>query len=27
MHRADVSQRDQYPLGDEGHDVELIRAN
>ena len=26
MHRADVSQRDQYPLGDEGHDVELIRA-
>jgi radical SAM superfamily enzyme YgiQ (UPF0313 family) len=27
MHRADVSQRDQYPLGDEGHDIELIRAN
>ncbi|HVT83371.1 MAG TPA: radical SAM protein, partial [Phycisphaerae bacterium] len=27
MHRADVSQRDQYPLGDEGHNVELIRAN
>lgn len=27
MHRADVSQRDQYPLGDEGHHVELIRAN
>jgi radical SAM superfamily enzyme YgiQ (UPF0313 family) len=26
MHRSDVSQRDQYPLGDEGHDIELIRA-
>jgi radical SAM superfamily enzyme YgiQ (UPF0313 family) len=26
LHRADVSQRDQYPLGDEGHKVELCRA-
>ncbi len=26
LHRADVSGRDQYPLGDEGHNVELIRA-
>jgi radical SAM superfamily enzyme YgiQ (UPF0313 family) len=26
LHRADVSQRDQYPLGDEGHAIELIRA-
>jgi radical SAM superfamily enzyme YgiQ (UPF0313 family) len=26
MHRADVSQRDQYPLGDEGHEIELIHA-
>jgi radical SAM superfamily enzyme YgiQ (UPF0313 family) len=27
LHRADVSQRDQYPLGDEGHDVQLIKAS
>jgi len=26
LHRADVSGRDQYPLGDEGHAVELLRA-
>jgi radical SAM superfamily enzyme YgiQ (UPF0313 family) len=27
LHRADVSQRDGYPLGDEGHHVELLRAH
>jgi radical SAM superfamily enzyme YgiQ (UPF0313 family) len=27
LHRADVSQRDGYPLGDEGHRIDLLRAN
>jgi radical SAM superfamily enzyme YgiQ (UPF0313 family) len=27
LHRADVSQRDQYPLGDEGHAIDIIRAH
>lgn len=26
LHRADVTQRDGYPLGDEGHTVDLLRA-